>query len=599
MAQVAATVGHRPTRQWPDELRASQSPLPASERTPVAARTVEPMNGPRGRRYPPSPLRVALLYLLVGMLWIVLSSGETFGLGDDAPGRSWAHLAMDWGFVAANAALAMLLVGGLHRRERAIARSHDQLHELTFYDSLSGLPNRRHLLERIADHRDRSPAWGALLIFDLDGFRRINDACGPAVADELLNRVASLLRRFVHDPAQLARVSADVFAVLVDDAGPGPESALITATALGTAIRAALPEAAPPAMAGLPLTACSGVTLLGHDDDDSAAVLARAEAALHRAQRLGSNHLDVFEHGMQRKAEARVALAARLRAALDAGMVKAYVQPQCSNRSRSIVGAEVLARWPQSDGSFISPAEFIPIAEEYDLIGPLGEYMLEAAGHLQVRLRTRGHDLPLAVNVSARQLVEPTFIPMLDALVERIGFDPARITLEVTESLLIDGFQRAAEVLGRLRERGFRISIDDFGTGYSSLAYLKRLPVDELKIDGSFVRDAAHDPRDRALVLAIVAVGRELGLAIVAEGIETEEQAALLDCGEGITLQGYLFGAAVPPRVLEQMLGKPAVAARTSIRARPVSVAERPIAPGPTGPAQVIRASASLGQTGK
>jgi diguanylate cyclase (GGDEF)-like protein len=558
-----------------------------------------PVNGARRRRSLHPALTVAVLYLLVGSAWILLSSGATFGLDRDPSSRNRLHLAMDWGFVAANAALAMLLVGGLHRRERAIARSRDQLHELTFYDNLSGLPNRRHLLHRIDDHRDRSAGWGALLILDLDGFRRINDAYGPTMADELLCRVALLLRRFVHDPAQLARVSADVFAVLVDDAGPSPESALITATALGTAIRAALPEAAPPAMAGLPLTACSGVTLLGHDDDDSAAVLARAEAALHRAQLLGSNHLDVFEHGMQRKAEARVALAARLREALDAGMLKAYVQPQCSNRSRCVVGAEVLARWPQPDGSFISPAEFIPIAEEYDLIGPLGEYMLEAAGHLQVRLRANGHDLPLAVNVSARQLVETSFIPRLDELVERIGFDPARITLEVTESLLIDGFQRAAEVLGRLRARGFRIAIDDFGTGYSSLAYLKRLPVDELKIDGSFVRDAAHDPRDRALVLAIVAVGRELGLAIVAEGIETEEQAALFDCGDGITLQGYLFGAAVPPRVLEQMLGRNGVGARSGIRARPVGVAERPITPGPTGPARVILASAGLGQGGK
>jgi diguanylate cyclase (GGDEF)-like protein len=507
------------------------------------------------------PLRTALLvaalYLVLGGLWITLSDQALAALASDPLLLTRLQTAKGWTYVLVTALLAFLLVRRLLLRQHSIGHAVEDMEWLTRFDRLTGLPNRHHLLEQICAHSARGRHWGALLLIDIDGFRRINDALGPVRADEILRSVADLLRLQVAAEARLGRVSADVFAVLLDEAGDDAEAALDTARVLAATLGAALPDLSPRHAPWLAITACFGISLLPIEESDGPAVLARAETALHRAQEEGPGQLCVFDVRMQAEAETRLAMAARLRHALDAGELAAYLQPQCNPDGR-IVGAEVLARWPQHGGHFISPGEFIPIAEESGLIGRLGEQMLESAALLSLSLRAQDLTVPLAVNLSAKQLLEAGFLSRVDDLLARTGADPHALTLEVTESLLIEGFDAAVAVLTPLRERGFRIALDDFGTGFSSLSYLRQLPVDELKIDGSFIRDAVQDRRGRALVEAIVAVGRVLSLQVVAEGVETEEQVTLLSDFGCRVMQGYLFGRPMPAAAFERALRRSA-----------------------------------------
>lgn len=503
---------------------------------------------------------IATLYLAIGVLWSTGSERARAAFGGTSPWVDRLHAAEEWLYLVLTAALAYLLTRWLLRRRHALGDTAGSAR----IDRLTGLANRDHLLEQLCAHAARGRHWGALLLVDIDGFRRINDALGPSRADAILIALADLLRENARPGSQLARVSSDVFAVLIDDAGDNAAAALDAARVLAVELGAGLPRLSPEQAPWLTVTACFGISLLPKDESDGATVLARAETALHRAQEEGPDRLCVFDVRMQAEAENRLEMAARLRHALDADELVAYLQPQCNADGR-IVGAEVLARWPMHDGHFISPAEFIPIAEESGLIGRLGEQMLDAAAQLSVRLCARGSSVPLAVNVSAKQLLETGFLARIDALLARTGADPRTLTLEVTESLMIEGFAAAVAVLAPLRERGFRIALDDFGTGFSSLSYLKQLPVDELKIDGSFIRDSVHDPRGRALVEAIVAVGRVLSLQVVAEGVESREQVTLLHEFGCPVLQGYLFGRPMPVHRFERAVQAAVVAAAKDV----------------------------------
>jgi diguanylate cyclase (GGDEF)-like protein len=497
---------------------------------------------------------IAILYLAVGAVWTAASEHARATFRGVSPLLEQVHAIEDWLYLLLTASLAFLLVRWLLQRRQATGDHAGG----AGVDRLTGLPNRDQLLELLCTSAARKRHWGTLLLVDIDGFRRINDALGPGRADELLVALANLLRLRAPAGAHLARVSSDVFAVLVEAAGDDAAAALDAARVLAVEIGAGLPGLSPEQAPWLTVTACFGVSLSPIDEADGASVLARAETALHRAQEEGPDRLCVFDVRMQAEAEMRLALAARLRHALDADELTAYLQPQCNADGR-IVGAEVLARWRLRDGHFISPAEFIPIAEASGLIGRLGEQMLEAAAQLSLRLRAHGCSVPLAVNLSAKQLLEPDFLARVDALLLRSGADPRDLTLEVTESLMIEGFDAAVAVLEPLRARGFRIALDDFGTGFSSLSYLKQLPVDELKIDGSFIRDSVHDPRGRALVEAIVAVGKVLSLQVVAEGVESQEQVTLLHEFGCRVLQGYLFGRPMPVDEFERAARKSAV----------------------------------------
>ncbi len=497
-----------------------------------------------------------MLYLAVGALWILLSDQAVAAFSSDPATLTALQTLKGWLYVCLTSVLAYVAVRLLLQREHHVASARGALRRLTYFDHLTGLPNRHHLLERIErTPSSRGARCGALLLLDVDGFRRINDALGPAVGDRLLRAIADLLRSLVADETRLARVSTDVYAVLIK--ANAAQHALEDARQLAAMIHARLPEVEHSLQSGIAITVCVGISRIDANESDAHAALARAETALHRAQERGLGQLCVYDSDMQAEAEARLAAAGRLRQALDNGQMHAYLQPQCDPDGRT-VGAELLARWIDADQRIVPPSEFIALAEDTGMIGALGEQMLQAACELSVRLRRRGLAVRLAVNLSAQQLLLPGFVEQVERLLQITGADPHDLTLEVTESVLIDGLEAAAAVLAPLRARGFHISLDDFGTGYSSLSYLKQLPVDELKIDGSFVRDATDDPRGRALIEAITAVASVLGLDVVAEGVESAEQAELLvACGCTI-LQGYWFARPMPVAEFEERLASEA-----------------------------------------
>lgn len=415
-------------------------------------------------------------------------------------------------------------------------------HQLQNFDRLTGLCNRNHLLQQI-EQIGTAGEDVLLLLLDIDSFRAINDALGLARGDALLREVADLLGRIQPQPEWRARISADVFAIVTQQ----DEQRCIAQ------LRHGLNHLPTAQSIGNPVTACYGSCHLA-GESEPAVLLARAEAALHHAKTQGADSHGQFDPDMQSAAEARLARSAQLRRALQRGSIVAYFQIQVDDQDR-IVGAEALARWEKADGGLVPPAVFIPLAEELGLSKTIGERMLSQVAALSARLTEAGRPLQLSVNLSAQHLREVDFVERTLFIVGAAGARPEQITLEVTESLVVEDFGTASARLDALRAAGFRIAIDDFGTGYSSLSYLRQLPIDELKIDGSFLRDAMSDNRGALLFESVVAIGHTLGLSVVAEGVETDAQAALArGCGD-VVLQGWRFGRAEPTNAFLRRLG--------------------------------------------
>lgn len=437
----------------------------------------------------------------------------------------------------------------------------DTLHRLEYFDALTGLPNRKQLLERIAD-AGTGPAAAplVLMLVDIWRFSEVNKALGPERGDQVLCEVGRRLLDMVGgDDSRLARVASDVFAVLI----PAPEGGAeawaagdpFGITTWATLLRNRLHGIESLAGSGLVATVNLGVTVCEAGSKVSPSVcLAQAEAALDQAKSEGGGALRLFDPSMQARAEARAERSGALREALSARRIVPALQPKCRPDGR-IIGAEALARWTGSNGRQVPPMEFIPLAESLGLDVELGELMVDQVLALVRRFEEAGHPMPLSVNVSSHHLMAPGFAADMLQRAQRAGVEPGRLVIEVTESQLVDDFGGASAVLQTLRDAGFRIAIDDFGTGYSSLSYLKALPVDELKIDGAFVRGAEHDTRDRALLQAIVTMGRSLGLDVVAEGIETRAQADILQAAGCESMQGWLFGRPMTPGALLKQLG--------------------------------------------
>ncbi|MGY6518629.1 MAG: putative bifunctional diguanylate cyclase/phosphodiesterase [Lysobacteraceae bacterium] len=431
------------------------------------------------------------------------------------------------------------------------------LHRLEYFDAVTGLPNRKQLLERLSDLQTVHPPRPlALVLVDLWRFSDINKALGPDTGDRVLRQSARVLTRLDDaDGHNVARIASDVFALVVEGRREGDdgEGLVGRVTQLAERVRQGLLGIHVLKGTGLSASVNLGVSMLFDQRPAAAVTLAQAEAALDDAKARGPGTLRVFEPAMQASAEARAALAAELRAALDTGGILAHFQPKCDVEGR-IIGAEALARWPREDGTTTPPSQFVPLAESMGLDEQLGECMLRQAARAAKAFAVHGATLPVAVNITSHHLMAPDFVNRVAAIVQEAGVAPEALVLEVTESQLMDDFEGASDVLEALRRVGIRVSIDDFGTGYSSLSYLKMLPVDELKIDGGFVREAERGQRDQALLRAIITMGHSLGLEVVAEGIETREQAEVLKALGCRILQGYLFGRPVPFEVLDARL---------------------------------------------
>jgi diguanylate cyclase (GGDEF)-like protein/PAS domain S-box-containing protein len=442
--------------------------------------------------------------------------------------------------------LLQAVVRDLSEHKRAQA----EITRLSYYDPLTQLPNRQHLYDRLghalADSR-RHGGLGAVLLFDLDHFRTLIDTRGPREGDRLLAEVARRLALNAGPDGYLARSGGDEFVVVLEDLGGDAGYAATLAESVGRRLLSAIAE--PYLMPGHQheCTASAGVTLFRGFDETADELLKRADAAMYRAKTAGRNLLSFYDPAVQAALEARAQLESELRLALPQGQFELHYQPQVDAAGR-VVGAEALLRWHHPQRGLVAPGQFIPFAEESGLIVPIGYWVLETACARLAAWADRpgaGH-VYLSVNVSARQFRQPDFVSQLKGLLERSRIDPGRLKLELTESLVVDNSAEAIAKMNAVKSLGVGFAMDDFGTGYSSLAYLKSLPLDQLKIDQSFVRDLATDPSDAVIVQTIIGMALNLGLDVVAEGVETVEQRAFL-LQHGCTgFQGYLFGRPVP-----------------------------------------------------
>jgi diguanylate cyclase (GGDEF)-like protein len=430
-------------------------------------------------------------------------------------------------------------------------------------DALTGLPNRAAFIRRLDAELRRSAHDGAvvgLLHIDLNRFKQINDTLGHAAGDQLLRQVAQRLEICVRGtdivardtprtPGLLSRLGGDEFTVLLSDLSREDHAALV-------ARRIRLAMQAPFQVDGRELfvTPSIGIALFPGDGADAATLLKNAEIAMYHAKQQGAAQAEFYRKELNVRSLERLTLENALRRALERSELQLYYQPKIAILTGHIAGAEALLRWNNPELGMVSPAEFIPIAEECGLIADIGDWVLHEACEQSARWERAGYPpLKISVNVSRPQLVRNRMIEALSRLQAANRLGRGRIVLELTESLLMDDAEASIRMLGTLRDMGMALALDDFGTGYSSLAYLKRFPLDELKIDRSFIRAVPASPADAAIVQTIIVLARSLGLRVVAEGVESQAQLrflAELGCDE---YQGFLYSPPVPAAEFERL----------------------------------------------
>ncbi len=426
----------------------------------------------------------------------------------------------------------------------------DEIRHLAFYDPLTRLPNRRLLLDRLRQAviaSARSESSVALLFIDLDNFKTLNDTMGHDKGDLLLESVAHRLTSCVREEDTVARLGGDEFVLMVEGLNRHGGDAADHARLVAQKVLDALADAHDLAGLAYTCTASIGVSLSGPDSDSVDELLKRADLAMYQAKAAGRNTMRFFDPLMQATVMSRAAMEADLRAGLQSSQLVLYYQPQVDATQR-IIGAEALVRWQHPRRGLVSPAEFIPLAEETGLILALGHTVLEVAC---LQLVAWAQDaatahLTMAVNVSARQFHQADFVDQVLSVLSRTGARAQQLKLELTESLLVSNFDEVITKMQALRVRGVSFSLDDFGTGYSSLAYLKRMPLEQLKIDQSFVRDVLTDANDAVIAKTIITLAQSLGLGVIAEGVETQAQREFLAQAGCHTYQGYYFSRPLP-----------------------------------------------------
>lgn len=430
-----------------------------------------------------------------------------------------------------------------------------EIHQLAFFDPLTGLPNRRLLMDRLeVAMKDsyRSGQLAALLFIDLDHFQQINDILGHYLGDQLLQALSRRFDGVLRDTDTLSRLGGDEFALLLHDLGAEQEHAALIAERVAGKLLGILASPVTFDHQSITVTASIGITLFRDHGTTLDEVFQQADMALFQAKQAGRNTLRFFDPGMQAQLHVRARLEAGLREALSRDEFRLFYQVQV-NASGEAIGVEGLLRWEHPERGMVAPAEFIPLAEENRLIVPIGAWVLETACRQLVAWASDPAMVALAisVNVSPRQFREADFVERVLDILDATGAPAERLKLEVTESLFLEERDDARAKMLRLRERGVSFSLDDFGTGYSSLSYLKRLPLDQLKIDQSFVRDLHVDETSAAIVVSMTALAKSLQLEVVAEGVETQAQYDWLVAHGCQIFQGYLFGRPVPVEALD------------------------------------------------
>jgi diguanylate cyclase (GGDEF)-like protein len=439
--------------------------------------------------------------------------------------------------------------------EELVRQRTAELDHLASYDALTDLPNRILFEDRLTQAlvlAQRSQQTLGMLFLSLDRFKKVNDTLGHAAGDRLLQEVALRLSGCIREGDTVARFEGDEFALLLTPIG-GTKDVVEIIYRINEMLNSPFILDAQE----LFITASIGISLYPDDGADAHTLLKNAGAALYRAKEQGGGNYQFYAADMNAKAVKRLALENSLRRALEKKEFEVYYQPRVDTSTGQVVGVEALVRWQHPELGLLSPAEFIPLAEDTGLIVPLGEWVLETACAQSKSWQKAGFTpLSVAVNMSARQFQQQNLSLCVARILQETGLDAHYLDLELTESAIMKNAESAVRTLTELKEMGVKIAIDDFGTGYSSLGYLKRLPIDVLKIDKSFVRDATTDPDDAALVMAIIALAHNLRLKVIAEGVETEEQRRflhLLRCDEW---QGYLYSKPLPARAFTELLSQ-------------------------------------------
>jgi len=424
---------------------------------------------------------------------------------------------------------------------KKMALTEGQLEQMALYDRVTALPNRRFFeyeLKKAITRIGREGKTAALLMIDVDDFKKVNDSCGHQTGDEVLMMIANRLRKIIRGDDLLARVGGDEFAAILFMVGD-PENANHLCDRMIEEIAQPFPTRPISSHVGLSI----GVTLLPADSDDPATLLRWSDMAMYEAKSLGKNRTQFFSEEISRKVRANLQIEAGLRQAIASpdGRLHIALQPQVCARTRRIVGAEALARWNLPDGSSVLPGDFIPVAEKSGLIIELGAWLIDRVCQDMTELRKNGIKIDkIAINVSPRELTRGNaIVEKACRTIQRFGEDIGKFQFEITENALMA--EKGAEVLDSFKQAGFSLAIDDFGTGYSSLGYLKRFQISTLKIDKSFIQKLPDDKDDATIVAAVIQMAKALEISVVAEGVETEEQASFLSSLGCDILQGYLI----------------------------------------------------------
>lgn len=434
----------------------------------------------------------------------------------------------------------------------------DEIRKLAFYDPLTGLANRRLLMDRIKHAlaaSARTGKRGALIYLDLDQFKTLNDTLGHDVGDLLLQQVGERLLSCVREEDTVARLGGDEFVVLLENLSKQLLEAGSRIKTVGSKIMSVLERSYQLGPHHYRCTPSIGVTLFHSHDETAEELLKQADIAMYQSKKAGRNQLHFFDPKMQANINARAMLEDDLRQALEKQQFQLYYQPQIKSYGQ-ITGAEALIRWTHPQLGMILPARFIPLSEETNIILPMGRWVLETAcAQLKAWQREeRTRDLSLAVNVSPKQFRQLNFVDQVTNIVRHYGIEPKLLKLELTESLLVDDVDKVITTMNTLNQMGIQFSLDDFGTGYSSLQYLKHLPLDQLKIDRSFIRDISSDSEDEAIISTIIVMANSLGLEVIAEGVETDAQRRFLLARGCQYYQGYLFGKPMPIEQFDHLL---------------------------------------------
>jgi len=458
-------------------------------------------------------------------------------------------------FAVAGIAL-LVAVGLLTRIRHSVNQAEQKLQHLALVDPVTGLANRNAFGERLEfalSEANRFDETVAMLLLDLDNFKQVNDTLGHQAGDDLLRMVAQRMTKALRRDDLVARLGGDEFAVILYRVADRSEVALVCEKLIAS-------FAQPFAVGGLDffVTASIGVAIFPDDAADGPTLTRNADTAMYQAKLAGKNAFETFVPAMNANVKKRVSLESSLRLARANGELSLHYQPKVDLMSGRLLGFEALLRWESEEHGAVMPADFVPIAEDSGLIVPIGEWVItQALADLRDWNAGRAHKLHVAVNLSARQLRVEDITRRIARLIVEAAVPAEWLELELTETMIMENVHAQIETFHQLRELGVRLAVDDFGTGYSSMSYLKRLPIDTLKIDRTFVNDLPKDSNDLAIATAIVAVGHSLGLTVVAEGIETEAQAdTLLNLGCDIG-QGYHYARPMPAaEVVDYLLGR-------------------------------------------